>query len=45
VEEARTAIREVQPFGLDLCSSVRTEGQLDERKLEAFFLAVESAAS
>lgn len=33
------AIEAVQPFGLDLCSGVRTEGRLDERKLEAFFRA------
>lgn len=33
----RQAIDEVQPYGIDLCSSVRTEGKLDERKLEAFF--------
>ena len=32
-------IEEVQPFGLDLCSGVRTEGRLDEKKLEAFFKA------
>jgi phosphoribosylanthranilate isomerase len=37
------AIREVQPFGLDLCSSVRTEGKLDETKLAAFFAAVNAA--
>ena len=35
----RQAIEEVQPFGLDLCSGVRTNGKLDERKLEAFFKA------
>ncbi len=34
------AIDHVQPFGLDLCSGVRTDGQLDERKLEAFFKAI-----
>jgi phosphoribosylanthranilate isomerase len=37
------AIREVQPFGLDLCSSVRTEGKLDETKLAAFFAALNAA--
>ena len=26
----------VDPFGLDLCSSVRTDGQLDEGKVQAF---------
>lgn len=35
-----SAIREVQPYGLDLCSGVRTDGKLDEEKLKAFFEAV-----
>ena len=30
------AIEAVEPFGLDLCSGVRTNGWLDERKLKAF---------
>ena len=38
------AIDTVQPFGLDLCSSVRTDGKLDPLKLEAFFKAVRSGA-
>jgi phosphoribosylanthranilate isomerase len=33
-------VAEVGPFGLDLCSGVRTAGALDERKLERFFTAV-----
>ena len=37
----REAIETVEPFGLDLCSGVRTNGKLDERKLAAFFEAVE----
>lgn len=36
----RAAIETVQPFGLDLCSGVRTNGHLDPFKLEAFFHAV-----
>ena len=36
----REAIDTVEPFGLDLCSGVRTDGKLDLRKLEAFFAAV-----
>ena len=36
----REAMEAVQPFGLDLCSGVRTNGKLDEGKLEAFFRAV-----
>ena len=36
----REAIDSVQPFGIDLCSSVRSNGKLDEKKLEEFFNAV-----
>lgn len=39
----REAIEAVQPFGLDLCSGVRTEGQLDLRKLAEFFENVRRA--
>lgn len=39
-DNVREAIEWVQPFGLDLCSSVRSNGQLDEEKLEAFFAAI-----
>ncbi len=38
-ENVRNAIAEVQPFGLDLCGSVRTNDKLDEVKLRAFFAA------
>ena len=38
-DNVRTAIADVNPFGLDLCSGVRTEGKLDELKLRAFFAA------
>ena len=31
------AIREVQPFGIDVCSGLRTNGSLDPQKLTAFF--------
>jgi phosphoribosylanthranilate isomerase len=37
------AIREVRPFGLDLCSGVRTDGKLDEMKLARFFERVAQA--
>jgi len=30
------AIREVQPFGIDVCSGLRTNGALDAEKLSAF---------
>jgi phosphoribosylanthranilate isomerase len=34
------AIETVQPFGVDLCSGVRTAGLLDERRLAQFFAAL-----
>ena len=34
------ALRAVRPFGVDLCSGVRTGGRLDEDKLRRFFAAV-----
>lgn len=37
------AIRVVQPFGVDLCTGVRSHGQLDAAKLAAFRQAVHSA--
>jgi len=40
IRDVKQAIETVEPFGVDLCSGVRTEGKLDERKLEAFFKAV-----
>jgi len=40
-DTVRQAVELVQPFGLDLCSSVRTNGLLDERKLEVFFTEIE----
>jgi phosphoribosylanthranilate isomerase len=40
-ENVREAFEKVQPFGFDLCSSVRTGGKLDERKLNEFFAAVD----
>jgi phosphoribosylanthranilate isomerase len=33
----REAIETVQPFGIDICSGVRSAGKLDRQKLEAFF--------
>lgn len=41
-ENVREAIETVQPFGLDVCSGVRTEGKLDLSKLEQFFNSVNS---
>lgn len=37
------AIRTVRPFGLDICSGVRTEGRLDAAKLSAYVQAIRSA--
>lgn len=34
------AIREVQPYGIDVCSGLRTKGQLDSLKLKRFFAAL-----
>lgn len=36
----REAIETVRPFGVDVCSGVRTDGRLDEAKLLAFMNAV-----
>lgn len=40
-ENVRQAVEAVGPFGLDLCSGVRSNGKLDPYKLEAFFNALE----
>ena len=34
------AIREVRPFGIDVCSGLRIEGALDPQKLSDFFRAI-----
>ena len=39
----REAIRRVKPFGVDLCSGVRSAGRLDASKLAAFIEAVRQA--
>ena len=38
------AIRRIGPYAVDLCTGVRTEGNLDETKLAAFVQAVEMAS-
>jgi phosphoribosylanthranilate isomerase len=38
-DNVRQALDTVQPYGLDLCSGVRSNGHLNEAKLEAFFRA------
>jgi phosphoribosylanthranilate isomerase len=42
-ENVRQAFETVQPFGFDLCSSVRTAGKLDRQKLENLFAEVEKS--
>lgn len=39
-ENVAEAIGRVRPFGVDLCTGVRTDGRLDRSKLEAFMNAV-----
>jgi len=39
-ETVAAAIREVQPFGIDVCSGLRTDGALDRHKLVEFFAAI-----
>jgi len=36
-ENVQEAITQIQPFGLDVCRGVRTNGKLDRKKLESFF--------
>ncbi|HZW81219.1 MAG TPA: phosphoribosylanthranilate isomerase [Candidatus Deferrimicrobiaceae bacterium] len=36
-DNVHEAVREVGPFGLDVCTGVRGEGKLDEQKLRALF--------
>ncbi len=36
------AIKQVLPFGVDVCSGVRTDGKLDEKKLEEFMNEINS---
>jgi len=44
-ENVAQAVDEVGPFGLDVCSGVRTEGKLDASKLRHFFAAVRPTTS
>lgn len=43
-ENVGEAIRQVGPFGLDICSGVRTDGHLEESKLIAFFAAIRTVS-
>jgi phosphoribosylanthranilate isomerase len=44
-ENVAAAIRQVRPFGVDVCTGVRTEGRLDRRKLRAFVKAVQGTGT
>ena len=44
-ENVSSAIRTVRPYGVDLCSGVRTSGILDSVKLAGFVQAVSKAGS
>lgn len=39
-DNVRGAIEKVKPYGVDVCSGIRTDGRLDARKLEKFIGAV-----
>jgi phosphoribosylanthranilate isomerase len=39
-ENVAEAFETVRPFGLDVCSGVRTDGRLDEEKLRRFFSSI-----
>jgi len=39
-ENVAEAIVAVEPFGVDVCSGLRTEGKLDEEKVKKFFEAI-----
>ena len=41
-ENAAKAVAAVGPFALDVCTGVRTDGRLDEKKLERLFAALEA---
>lgn len=42
-DNVREAIKTVRPFGIDLCSGVRTNGSLDAAKLHALVAAIREA--
>ncbi len=44
-ENVAAAITQVQPFALDVCSGVRTDGILDPTKLAAFVAQIQAAVS
>ena len=42
-DNVHSAIQQVSPFGVDVCSGLRTDGKLDENKLARFMTAVRDA--
>ncbi|MGH7711928.1 MAG: phosphoribosylanthranilate isomerase [Gemmatimonadaceae bacterium] len=42
-DNVRAAIDQVRPYGVDVCSGVRTNGRLDQVKLDEFMSAVRAA--
>jgi len=42
-ENVAGAIQQVRPYGVDICSGVRTNGRLDREKLDSFMAAVRAA--
>ena len=44
-QNVATAIREVQPFGIDVCSGLRTDGALDRHKLADFSAEIRIATT
>ncbi|HAA33055.1 MAG TPA: N-(5'-phosphoribosyl)anthranilate isomerase [Cyanobacteria bacterium UBA8553] len=44
-DNVAAAIQQVEPFGVDVCSGVRTNGKLDELKLSQFFSQVSASFS
>jgi len=42
-DNVQRAIQQVRPYGVDVCSGVRTDGNLDPAKLEGFMTAVRAA--
>ena len=44
-QNLREAVETVQPFGIDICSGVRSHGKLDKEKLEVFFEVLNKVSS
>jgi phosphoribosylanthranilate isomerase len=42
-QNVREALQEVAPFGIDICTGVRSGGKLDEQKLRAVFASLRTA--